>query len=60
MLCECRCISEMHIISFNMPCYLKAAISVSGVGIYRCANREELCDAMKNLKLACLCNCRKK
>ena len=40
-------ISEMDIISFNMPCYLKAAISVSGVGIYRCANREELRDAMK-------------
>jgi hypothetical protein len=25
--------SEMDIISFNMPCYLKAAVSVSGVGI---------------------------
>ena len=44
-------ITEMDIISFNMPCYLKAAISVSGVGIYRCANREELRDAMK--KFAC-------
>ena len=41
-------ISEMDIISFNMPCYLKAAISVSGVGIYRCTNREALRDAMKN------------
>ena len=40
-------ITEMDIISFNMPCYLKAAISVSGVGIYRCANREELRDAMR-------------
>ncbi len=39
-------IGEMDIASFNMPCYLKAAISVSGVGIYRCANREELRDAM--------------
>jgi len=39
-------ISEMDIISFNMPCYLKAAVSVSGVGIYRCANREALRDAM--------------
>ncbi len=39
-------ISEMDIISFNMPCYLKAAISVSGVGIYRCANRVELRDAL--------------
>jgi hypothetical protein len=40
-------ITEMDIISFNMPCYLKAAVSVSGVGIYRCANREALRDAMK-------------
>jgi hypothetical protein len=40
-------ISEMDIISFNMPCYLKAAVSVSGVGIYRCANREELRDNME-------------
>jgi hypothetical protein len=40
-------ISELDIVSFNMPCYLKAAISVSGVGIYRCANREQLRDAMK-------------
>jgi hypothetical protein len=39
-------ISEMDIISLNMPCYLKAAVSVSGVGIFRCANREELRDAM--------------
>lgn len=39
-------ISEMDIVSFNMPCYLKAAVSVSGVGIYRCANREELRSAM--------------
>jgi hypothetical protein len=41
-------ITEMDIVSFNMPCYLKAAISVSGVGIYRCANREGLRDAMRN------------
>lgn len=40
-------ITEIDIISSNMPCYLKAAISVSGVGIYRCANREELRDAMQ-------------
>ena len=43
-----RMISLIDIVSFNMPCYLKAAISVSGVGIYRCANREGLRDAMKN------------
>ncbi|HAJ92100.1 MAG TPA: ATP-grasp domain-containing protein [Gammaproteobacteria bacterium] len=53
---ETRCyagvdhITEMDIISFNMPCYLKAAVSVSGVGIYRCANREELRDAMQEFK----------
>ncbi len=40
-------IGEMDIISFNMPAYLKAAISVSGVGIFRCANREDLRDALK-------------
>jgi hypothetical protein len=27
---------------FVFPCYLKAAVSVSGVGIYRCENQEEL------------------
>jgi hypothetical protein len=49
---ETRCyssvdeISELEIVSLNMPCYLKAAVSVSGVGIYRCANREQLRDAM--------------
>jgi hypothetical protein len=40
-------VSELDIISFNMPCYLKAAISVAGVGIYRCANREQLRNAIK-------------
>lgn len=28
------------------PCYLKAAISVSGVGIYRCENKEELIESL--------------
>jgi len=42
-------ITEYEIVSLNMPCYLKAAVSVSGVGIYRCANREELRDAMREL-----------
>ncbi len=27
------------------PCYLKAAVSVSGVGIYRCRNADELAEA---------------
>ena len=31
------------------PCYLKPAVSVDGVGIYRCANSEELKDALNNL-----------
>lgn len=32
------------------PCYLKAAISVSGVGIYRCNDRVELTEAMAQFK----------
>jgi len=36
-----------ELISVVYPCYLKAAISVSGVGIYRCENEEEL---LKNIK----------
>jgi hypothetical protein len=40
-------IRELDIISFNMPCYLKAAVPASGIGSYRCANREELRNAMK-------------
>lgn len=43
-------ITEMDIISFNMPCYLKAAVSVSGVGIHYCANREQLRDAMNEFE----------
>lgn len=31
------------------PCYLKPSISVDGVGIYRCANPEELNDALAKL-----------
>ena len=34
--------------SFVYPCYLKAAISVSGVGIYRCADESELVAALKD------------
>lgn len=43
-------ISEMDIVSTNMPCYLKAAVSVSGVGIYRCENREDLRNAMEKFR----------
>jgi hypothetical protein len=32
--------------SIFYPCYLKAAISVSGVGIYRCENEAEFLEAM--------------
>jgi hypothetical protein len=35
-------ISEEDILDFPFPCYLKAAVSVSGVGIYRCEDREAL------------------
>jgi hypothetical protein len=31
------------------PCYLKPAVSVDGVGIYRCANQEELQQALTKL-----------
>lgn len=39
-------IDESKLDEIEFPCYLKAAISVSGVGIYRCANREEFVEAM--------------
>ena len=32
------------------PCYLKPAVSVDGVGIYRCANPEELDEALDKLE----------
>ena len=32
------------------PCYLKPAVSVDGVGIYRCANPQELDDALAELE----------
>jgi hypothetical protein len=35
-------ISDSDIAAAPYPCYLKAAISVSGVGIYRCADAEAL------------------
>ena len=42
-----KAITKKEIESFPYPCYLKAAISVSGVGIYRCENKTELRDAIK-------------
>jgi len=32
------------------PCYLKASISVSGVGIYRCENSEQFSEALKSFE----------
>ena len=36
-------------VSFPYPCYLKPAISVDGVGIYRCTTPDELESAIANL-----------
>lgn len=41
-------IDEASINEMSFPCYLKAAISVSGVGIYRCETKQELRDNFKN------------
>lgn len=35
-----------HLPSSLFPCYLKAAVSVSGVGIYRCENDREMREAL--------------
>jgi hypothetical protein len=43
---EAAAICEQHIEGFPYPCYLKAAVSVSGVGIYRCGDAAELRDAI--------------
>jgi len=40
-------IKKEDLTSAVYPCYLKAAVSVSGVGIYRCENEKEL---LKNIK----------
>ncbi len=39
-------ITDAAIAEFPFPCYLKAAVSVSGVGIYRCETLEELLAAI--------------
>lgn len=43
-------ITEQDIARMPFPCYLKAAVSVSGVGIYRCADRDELDAAMASFE----------
>ena len=40
-------INDTSMTDLSYPCYLKAAISVSGVGIYRCNNKDELLQACK-------------
>jgi hypothetical protein len=37
--------------SLPFPCYIKAAVSVSGVGIYRCADSGELLEAVGRFEL---------
>lgn len=39
-------VRNSNIRSFKYPCYLKAAISVSGVGIYRCEDIYEMMEAL--------------
>lgn len=39
-------ITEADFEKLKFPCYLKAAISVSGVGIYRCKNNQEFIKAI--------------
>lgn len=49
---QTRCIDSVRVITPQViqetvfPCYLKAAVSVSGVGIYRCADEAELTEAL--------------
>lgn len=38
-------ISAADISAITFPCYLKAAVSVAGAGIYRCTNEKELYEA---------------
>lgn len=40
-------INARTIQDFAYPCYLKAAVSVSGVGIYRCENKTAFSEALK-------------
>jgi len=47
---ETRAVCEQHIATFPYPCYLKAAVSVAGVGIYRCADADELRTALRKLE----------
>ena len=41
-------IDDVSMTEVTYPCYLKAAISVSGVGIYRCQNKSELEEACRH------------
>jgi hypothetical protein len=39
-------IGEADLAAIDFPCYIKAAVSVSGVGIYRCADAADLREAL--------------
>jgi hypothetical protein len=41
-------VTEGEIAGLELPCYVKAAISVSGVGIYRCTDRQSLRTALQS------------
>lgn len=41
-------ITDQELSAFPFPCYIKAAVSVSGVGIYRCEDGKALLHAMSN------------
>ena len=43
-------ISISDLTDMAYPCYLKAAISVSGVGIYRCENKKELLECVSKFE----------
>ncbi len=52
---ETRCYDHVeevpeHLPSSIFPCYLKAAISVSGVGIFRCETYEELAEGLASFE----------
>ena len=44
-------IDDTSMTDISYPCYLKAAISVSGIGIYRCNNKAELMAACRHFEL---------
>jgi hypothetical protein len=47
---EACAVTEEDIAQSVYPCYLKAAVSVSGIGIYRCADSEALAQALRKFE----------